>query len=157
MLLVEPGKSPCLCCYEAEMPESAADRRISSAEEAKRVAYSDLPVAVEPGLALDIKPIALMMTKLVLQYLLRGKETTLRSLDEDLKASLYLWFNRRDPGTPFTRLEPLGFEMSGLRILRWIGIPLERRPDCPVCGDFVGRTAERYGIDRREIEAGIRA
>ena len=106
---------------------------------------------------MDIKPIALMMTKLVIQYLLRGKETTLRSLDEDLEASLYLWLNRRDPGTPFAGLEPLGFEMGGMRILRWYGVPLERRPDCPVCGDFVGRTAERYGIDRREVEAGIRA
>ena len=26
VLFVEPGKSPCLACYEAEMPESAADR-----------------------------------------------------------------------------------------------------------------------------------
>jgi len=156
VLFVEPGKSPCLACYEAEMPESAADRRISRPEQAERIAYSDLPVAVEPGLALDIKPIALMMTKLALQHLLRGKETTLRSLDEDLVASLYIWFSRREPDTPFARLEPLGFEMSGLRILRWFGIPLERRSDCPVCGDFVGRTAERYGIDRREVEAGIR-
>jgi molybdopterin/thiamine biosynthesis adenylyltransferase len=155
VLFVEPGKSPCLACYEAEMPESAADRRISRPERAKSYTYSDLPVPVEPGLALDIKPIALMMTKLVLQYLLRGKETTLRSLDEDLVASLYIWFSRRQPGTLFARLVPLGFEMSGMHILSWYGIPLERRSDCPVCGDFVGRTAERYGIDPREVDAGI--
>jgi hypothetical protein len=79
-----------------------------------------------------------MVVKLAIQELLRGTETTLRPLDDDLVAPLYLWLNRREPGTQFEKLEPLGFSLGGLRILRWYGIDLKRDPGCPVCGDFEG-------------------
>jgi hypothetical protein len=69
------------------------DQRVSNPEQARRLTYSDRPVAVEPGLANDISPISNMVTKLAIQELVKGTVTTLRSLDDDLVAPWYLWLN----------------------------------------------------------------
>jgi hypothetical protein len=79
-----------------------------------------------------------MVVKLAIQQLLAGTDTTLRSLDEDLSASWYLWINRREAGTEFEHLKPLACNSNGIRVMRWYGIGLQRQPACPVCGDFVG-------------------
>jgi hypothetical protein len=75
------------------------------------------------------------VTKLAIQHLIQGQETTLRSLDEDLTASLYLWLNRREADTPFAKLNPMVFGVDEMSILRWYGLPAERNPACPSCGD----------------------
>jgi hypothetical protein len=84
-----------------------------------------------------------MVVKLVIQELLKGTETTLRSLDDDLVAPWLLWLNRREIGTQYENLEPLEFNVGGMHILRWYGIDVKRHPACPVCGDFEGELARR--------------
>lgn len=147
ILVVKPRVTPCYECFRRSLPEKALDREISSAEQAERIAYSDRPVHIEPGLSNDIAPISMMAVKLALQELLKDKPTTLRSLDEDLVAPWYLWLNRREPGTDYENLEPLEFNLNGLHILGWCGIDLRRYPDCPCCGDFVGEAAREEGFE----------
>ena len=128
------------------MPEQAGDEEISTRQQAEQLAYTDRIVPIEPGLSTDIAPINIMVTKLVIQELLKDKDTTLRSLDDDLLASWYIWLNRREKGTPYEKLDPMGFNIDGLCILRWYGIEVERNPACPVCGDYELHLAKKYGI-----------
>ena len=143
----QPGTSPCLQCFKMALPEQAFDQEISNAEQAERLAYADRPVPIEPGLSNDIAPINQMVVKLILQELLKGKDTTLRSLDEDLVAPWYLWLNRREAETQYADLEPLEFSTDGLKILRWYGVDFERNAHCPACGDFEKSIAEAEGFE----------
>ncbi|MCO6438548.1 MAG: ThiF family adenylyltransferase [Phycisphaerae bacterium] len=147
VLRVRPHESPCYQCFLGALPEQAAYERVSNQEQADEVAYSDRPVAVEPGLSTDIAPISLMVVKLVIQELLKGKETTLKSLDEDLSAPWYIWLNRREKDTDFENLEPLECSVDGMHVLRWYGVDLPRNTGCPCCGDYVGETAARDGVE----------
>jgi hypothetical protein len=124
------------------LPEQAMDQEISSRRAAEGLAYTDRPVAIEPGLSTDIAPISLMVVKLVIQELLKDSETTLRSLDEDLVAPWFIWLNRREQNTQYESLEPLEYNVDGMHVLRWYGIAVERHPACPVCGDFIGEQAK---------------
>ena len=138
-------KDPCYQCFSMSLPKEAADEEISGRDQAERVAYSDRPVPIEPGLSTDIAPISIMVVKLVIQELLKGTETTLRSLDEDLVAPWYLWLNRREPGTQYERLKPLEFNIDGLHVLRWYGVDMKPNPACPVCRDFEGEMGKQEG------------
>ena len=153
VLFVQPGKTLCYQCFRMGLPEAARDREISSAAQAQRYAYSDRAVAIEPGLSNDIAPISQMVVKLAIQFLLAGKSSTLRSLDEDLTAPWYLWLNRREAGTQYEGLPPLTGGMDGMCILRWYGIPREPDPACPCCGDFVGATAADENIQLIEQDS----
>ncbi len=119
------------------LPEIAEDQEIASPGQALQIAYADRPVAVEPGLATDIAPISIMCVKLGILEMLRGTETTLASLYEDLSSPWFQWLNRREVDTDYAQLPPLESEDGGLRILAWYGIANERNPHCAVCGDFV--------------------
>ena len=138
-------KDPCYQCLRMSLPDQANDQEASDPGQAAGIAYSDRPVPIEPGLSTDILPVSIMTVKLVTQELLKGTETTLRSLDEDLVAPLYLWLNRREAGTQYQKLEPLEFNVDGLHILRWYGIDMKPNPACPVCGDFVGQMGKQDG------------
>ncbi|MCK4341181.1 MAG: ThiF family adenylyltransferase [Phycisphaerae bacterium] len=147
VLRVRPHRSPCYQCFVMSLPDQARDHEIATADQAQRIAYSDRDVPIEPGLSTDIAPISQMVAKLGVQELLQDEPTTMRSLDEDLVAPWYIWINRREQGTEYEKLPPLGFSLDGFRILRWYGIELERRPDCPCCGDFIGHVAHEEGIE----------
>ncbi|MFI5911127.1 HesA/MoeB/ThiF family protein [Dactylosporangium sp. NPDC051541] len=134
VLRVVPGLSPCYQCFVSALPGMAGDREVSSDADAAQIAYSDRPVAVEPGLSSDIVPVSLQVAKLALLELLQGVPTTLGSLHEDLVAPLYLWLNRREPGTEYATLTPMTTGVDELSILRWYGIGLARNEQCPVCG-----------------------
>ncbi|HUT58678.1 MAG TPA: hypothetical protein VNA25_12605, partial [Phycisphaerae bacterium] len=56
------------------------------------------------------------------------------------------YLNRREKGTSYEGIEPLGFEVDGFHILRWYGIDYPRDPACPCCGDFVESVAAQEGI-----------
>ena len=122
------------------LPDVDQDQEISSEEQAEHLSYTDRPVPIEPGLSTDIAPVSLMVVKLVIQELLKGTETTLASLNDDLVAPLFFWLNRRESGTQYEKLKPLEFNISGMHILRWYGIAMERHPECPVCGEVWGHT-----------------
>ena len=149
-LRVRPGESLCFQCFLNSLPEQARDTEITSTEQAEGLAYTDKPVPIEPGLSSDIAPINQMVVKLALQELLRATETTLQSLDEDLVAPLYLWLNRRQQDTCYEDLEPLEFNVDGMRILRWYGVDISPDPACPECGDFLGQMQAQHGVTVNE-------
>ena len=129
------------------MPEQAADVEVSSAAGAAAVAYSDRPVDVEPGLSLDVLPIATFLTKLSLLELLADKPTSLSILKRDFSAPWYLWLNRPEPGTPYASWPPMSESSDEMAINRWYGIGFDRDPGCAACADFIAMTANTYGLD----------
>jgi hypothetical protein len=135
------------------MPDEASDVEISSADDASDIAYSDRPVAVEPGLSLDVSPIANMLTKLTLMELLADKPTSLDVLNRDYDAPWYLWLNRPESGTPYAQWPPLSESSDEMTINRWYGIYFDRDTACPVCGDFVSSVAASYGLDAASLAA----
>ncbi len=153
VLRIRPRVGPCYVCFLVQVPGVAADREIASAQQAERLAYTDVAVAIEPGLSNDIAPISHMMVKLVIQELLVGTETTLRSLDEDLVAPWYLWLNRREKGTCYEQLKPMRFDTGEMSILRWYGIDLPRNRACPACADFVEQSCNGLGVEVSEEAA----
>ncbi|MCU1302134.1 MAG: hypothetical protein JWQ87_2418 [Candidatus Sulfotelmatobacter sp.] len=147
VLRVRPKVSPCHQCFVAAMPDEASDVEISSSSDAADIAYSDLPVAVEPGLSLDVLPIANMVAKLALTELLKDKPTTLRALERDYDAPWYLWLNRPEPATPYSDWPPLSESSDEMTINRWYGIYFDRDSECPVCGNFLSNIAANYGLN----------
>ncbi|MFF0154032.1 HesA/MoeB/ThiF family protein [Micromonospora sp. NPDC005203] len=148
VLRVIPGLTPCYQCFVSALPDMAADREIGSAEDAAAIAYSDRPVAVEPGLASDIAPIALHMVRLALVELLDETPSTLDSLRADLVAPLYLWLNRRETGTDYADWTPMATGIDELSILRWYGIDLPRNEHCPACGTMQIPAQPAYAANR---------
>jgi len=154
ILYVRPGEgTPCFECFRLAAPTQVHDREVSNAEQAQRLAYSDRPVAAEPGLSNCISPISQMVVKLAIQQLLEGRETTLRSLDEDLVAPWLIWLNRREG--QYRNLEPLEYNVNDMHIMRWYGIDLPRNPTCPVCGDTdaIAALADGFEIDGMGLAA----
>lgn len=146
IIRVRPWESLCYQCFRMLVPEQANDQEVSNRNHSERLGYTDRPVPIEPGLLIDIAPGTCMVAKLAIQELLKGSETTLRSLDYDLVGSWYLWINRREANTQYADIEPLEFNINGFHILRWYAIDVERHPDCPVCGNFQEQLAKRAGI-----------
>lgn len=153
ILRVRPKQSPCHQCFVAAMPEEASDIEVSSAGDADEIAYSDRPVAVEPGLSLDVLPIATQMAKLALLELIADKSSTLNALRRDFDAPWYLWLNRPEPGTQYADLPPLSESSDEMTINRWYGIYFDRDEACPVCGDFVAALAGSYGLNPSDLPA----
>ena len=147
MLRVRPHDTACYHCFVLAMPDTEADREVSSEEDASSIAYSDRPVPVEPGLALDVAPISLMVAKLALHELLRNVQSSLHVLDHDLEANWYLWINRPEPGTEYAAWPPLSDSSDEMTVLRWYGIHLDTDPGCPTCGDFAKALEDQYGIE----------
>lgn len=145
VLRIRPSETMCYQCFLMMLPEQANDEEISSREHAQELAYTDHPVAIEPGLSNDIAPISTMVVKLLIQELLKGSNTSLRSLDEDLVAPMYLWLNRRDADSQFAGIEPLEYNVNTFSILRWYGVDIKRHPGCPVCGNFEKHMAGEIG------------
>ena len=85
-----------------------------------------------------------MVVKLAIQELLRETETTLRSLDDDLVASFYIWANRRED--QFENMKPLAFSKSSMSPLRWYGVKIPRHHACHECGDFLGELARKHNV-----------
>lgn len=147
VLRVRPKQSPCHQCFVAAMPDEASDVEISTDSDAEAIAYSDQPVAVEPGLSLDVLPIANMQTKLALLELLAGKDSALSVLNRDFDAPWYLWLNRPEPGTQYATWPPLSESSDEMTVHRWYGIYFDRDPECAACGDFLLSIAGHYGLD----------
>ena len=151
VLRVRPKASPCHECFVSAMPEESTDEEISSQAAADAVAYSDRPVAVEPGLSLDVQPIANMLTKLALMELVADTSSTLKMLKADYAAPWYLWINRPEPGTQYADWPPLSESSDEMTINRWYGVDLARDADCPACGDFIASLAASYGLDPKKF------
>ncbi len=147
VLRIRPGETLCYQCFLRMLPTPETEQFRPDFSDCPPVAYSDRPVPIEPGLSVDIAPVCHMAAKLAIQELLQGRETTLRSLDEDLSAAWYLWVNRREADSPYGQLDPLGCHVDGMRILRWYGVHAPPDPECPACGEFGEALARREGVE----------
>ena len=147
VLRVRPQQSPCHECFIDAMPEESSDSEVSTAADAAEIAYSDRPVAVEPGLSLDVIPIANMVAKLALLELISDTPSSLKTLRRDFDAPWYLWLNRPEPGTQYAKWPPLSESSDEMTINRWYGIYFDREPGCPVCGGFFTIVASAHGLD----------
>jgi len=152
ILRVYPHESACYHCFVLAMPDEEADREISSEENANEIAYSDMPVAVEPGLSIDVAPIATMISKLALQELIKKKESTLHILDKDFTASWYLWINRTELNTKYAGLPPLSDSIDEMTILRWYGVYVNKDSECPTCGDFEQALRKEYRLEPETLK-----
>ena len=153
ILRVRPSASACYHCFVLAMPDTEADREVSSEDDAAAVAYSYRPVLVEPGLALDVAPISIMASKLAIQELIRNEDSSLHILDKDLDAGWYLWVNRPEPGTAYASWPPLSESSDQMTILRWYGVYLDKDLGCPTCGDFREALKKQYGIEGGAVAA----
>lgn len=151
VLRVRPNQSPCHQCFISAMPDEATDVEVSTESDADAIAYSDRPVAVEPGLSLDVLPIANLVAKLALLELLVGEESSLNILQKDFEAPWYLWLNRPEPGTQYASLPALSESSDEMTIHRWYGVHFERDATCSVCGDFLAALAGQYGVDLASV------
>jgi molybdopterin/thiamine biosynthesis adenylyltransferase len=146
VLRVRPRKSPCHQCFVAAMPDEAADVEVSSSSDAEAIAYSDRPVAVEPGLSLDVLPIANLVAKLALLDLLAGTQSSLNPPARFRRALVPL--AQPAGGRPqYASLPPLSESSDEMTIHRWYGIYFDRDDQCPVCGNFLSSIATNYGLD----------
>ncbi len=118
-------------CYVCLFGEAAPDEEVSSARSGQAPAYADVEVAPEPGLSLDIRPIADMCARVAIVELLRDTDARVASLTSDLPASVFLWANRRDG--QFAHWEPMEYRKDHLSVLRWYALRTEEDPHCPVC------------------------
>jgi molybdopterin/thiamine biosynthesis adenylyltransferase len=150
ILRVYPAETACYHCFLLGMPDIETDQEISSAANADEIAYSDMPVPIEPGLALDVEPIGTMTSKLALQELLKGKDSTLHVLDKDFSANWYFWINRPEPGTKYSAFPPLSESSDEMTILRWYGVFFDKDEACPTCGNFEKALREQYGLELNE-------
>ena len=119
-------------CYACHAEAAIVDEEVSSRRDAERTAYADKPVPIEPGLAIDIWPIANMIARLVVLRLCAGTGSTLAETADELDAPLYLWVNRRQGnfvGWPADG--PRSF--SGMAILRWYAIGVKKNRECMSC------------------------
>lgn len=150
ILRVYPTETACYHCFLLGMPGVEIDQEISSSANASDIAYSDRQVPIAPGLAIDVEPIGTMTSKLVLQELIKNKESTLHILDKDFSANWYFWLNRPEPGTQYASWPPLSDEAGAMTILRWYGVYLNKDEACPACGNFEGVLRQRYGLEPNE-------
>lgn len=150
ILRVYPGETACYHCFLLGMPDIETDQEISSSDNASDIAYSDMPVPIEPGLAIDVEPIGTMTSKLALQELIKDKESTLHILDRDFSANWYFWINRPEQETKYALLPPLSDEAKELTILRWYGVSFDKDDVCPTCGNFEKVLREKYSLEPNE-------
>ena len=151
VLRVRPKRSPCYQCFIASMPDEASDVEVSTTADAEGIAYSDRPVAVEPGLSIDVLPISNMLAKLALLELVATTDSSLNLLKRDFDAPWYLWLNRPEPGTNYADWPPLSESSDDMTIHRWYGIYLDRDAECPACGGFLAALAGSYGLDLNSL------
>ena len=130
VMRITPGSGPCYACL---LEDRIASSEVSRADQDGVPAYADQPVQVEPGLALDIAPIAHMCARLAILELVRGTASALCSLDADLPGHMFLWANRREHD--FEGWKPAGYGVSGLGVQRWFPVRTDAREDCPVCAE----------------------
>lgn len=121
-------ETPCYACHVEGRP---VEEEVSSERDAERVAYADKPVAVEPGLAVDIQPIANMIARLVVLRLCVDTDSSLVETAHELDAPYYLWANRRQEN--FAAWQPMQRSYRELAILRWYAIDVKKSPECMVC------------------------
>ena len=129
VIQVLPGRN--MPCYACHAERRMVEEEVSSPRDAERSAYADRPTPIEPGLAVDIQPIANMVARLVVLRLCVGTGSSLTETADELDAPLYLWANQRREN--FANWQPMERSYSRMAILRWYAVGLEKNPECMTC------------------------
>lgn len=140
VLRVRPKDGPCFSCIYANAAVEASTEEMSSFRQAREanppyVGDEEVKATIQVGLSSDINPVSNMLVKIALVELCRGKDSALKTLETDLKASYYMWANRREqqyaayPEDGFLRFDKPA-------ILRWYPVMSERKADCKTCQDI---------------------
>jgi molybdopterin/thiamine biosynthesis adenylyltransferase len=128
VIQVIPPVTPCYCCHVAGR---VVAEEVSSPRDVARVAYADRPVPVQPGLSMDIQPVANMLARLCVLRLCERLDSPLKTTAAEMTAPLYLWANRREE--QFAAWRPMERSFDRLSVLRWYAITVRRDKECPVC------------------------
>jgi molybdopterin/thiamine biosynthesis adenylyltransferase len=133
VLRVRPGVGPCVACiYAAGLHgDEPLPRRPARGDLPDYVSPADRARFVQPGLAIDIAPVALMIARLALVELSRGTPAAMTGLEEDLEADFYLWANRRE--NAYSGWPRMAFGSRTPSILRWYGAQATPDPHCLEC------------------------
>ncbi len=148
---VRPSDGPCLACIFSKGLMQAADEERSQFRQARSetpayVSDTDVAATIQPGLSIDIAPIANMTARLAIVELSRGGQAAMLHLEEDLQADFYIWANRRE--RIYASYAPMAYDFRSNTILRWYGARVSRNAECPVCApvqafDFDSLITER--------------
>ena len=138
VLRVRAFQGPCLACVFTEEFLKSRQEEISQFTQAREdnpayVPDEEVKATVQVGLSSDILPISNMIVKLGLVELCRGKNSGIKSLEEDLIADFYIWANRRD--LTYESWPKMEYGSKTPSILRWYGAKWERNLSCQVCGN----------------------
>lgn len=150
VIRVRPSAPDCPC-YACLIQDRVEEEEITSARSSAAPAYANREVRAEPGLSLDIAPIAHFCARLVLQELLRGTDSGLRSLEEDLPGALFLWANRREGR--FATWPVMAAGVRQLAVQRWYGVRARRDPHCETCNPeaFLAALEARVDADMARL------
>ena len=143
ILRVRPFTGPCLACVFTKDFLESRQEEVSQFRQAREdnpayVPDDELQATVQVGLSSDILPISNMIVKLALVELSRGKDSGIKSLEEDLIADFYIWANRRD--NTYESWPKMEYGSKTPSVLRWYGARWERNLSCAVCGDLWRKT-----------------
>ena len=134
-----PG-GPCYGCLVGTGTFDAQAEEVSSKESGLRngkiAAYTspeDVNAIIQVGLASDISPIVNMMVKLALVELSKGTGGGLTELEDEYAYDYWMWANRRE--RRFSNWAPFNKPGHLPTILRWYGVRIARKDDCPMCGE----------------------
>jgi molybdopterin-synthase adenylyltransferase len=138
VLRVRPFEGPCLACVFTKEFLASRQEEVSQFKQAREdnpayVPDNEVKATIQVGLSSDILPISNMIVKLALLELSRGKDTGIKSLEEDLIADFYIWANRRD--NSYESWPKMEYGSKTPSILRWYGAKWERNSSCEICGD----------------------
>ncbi|MEH2191959.1 MAG: ThiF family adenylyltransferase [Nostoc sp.] len=138
VLRVRSMEGPCLACVFTKEFLEDRQEEVSQFEQARAnnpayVPDDEVKTTIQVGLSSDILPISTMIVKLALLELSRGKESGIKSLEEDLIADFYIWANRRD--NTYENWPKMEYGSKTPSILRWYGARWERNLSCVVCGE----------------------
>ena len=122
-------------CYACHTGGRVVSEEVSSSRDADRIAYTDQPAPIEPGLIVDIQPIANLIARLIVLQLCSGTDSSLEQTACELDAPLFLWANRREE--TFASWLPMRRSYRNMSILRWYAVNVSKNPDCATCGTFV--------------------
>lgn len=137
ILRVIPNVGPCLNCLFGqgvigkEEEEYSQQRQINEELPAYTTA-DEINNIIQVGLSSDIAPISLMIVKLAIVELSKGKESGISSLEEDLIANFYIWANRREK--IYANWPKMEYNFTKQTILRWYGAKVKKDENCFVCG-----------------------
>ncbi len=120
-------------CFECVYGKVVVEEEVSSERSAGMAPYADTDQRPEPGLYLDIAPVAQMVARLALVELLRGTGSAVATLAEDFDCPLYIWGNRREGS--FENWKPMRAGHKDMAVHRWYGLRAERDPCCPICNE----------------------